>query len=215
MLEIVTMSETSQSAQPLLEVAFPVAPGCKISSLHGYPLYSALKNKLPWIGDCPFTSISSIAGIRDGKKLIETQEFSQLLIRTPLSKASSFYALAGQTLSVGQGQISLKVPTIAPLQPKRSLKARIVILHLNDGREEVPPNRFLAVATRELKERGINGRLSLSLKNGVLDRKVLLIKGGKVPGYGVEVTGLSEEDSIKLQSIGLGGKRKMGAGYFS
>jgi CRISPR-associated protein Cas6 len=35
-----------------------------------------------------------------------------------------------------------------------------------------------------------------------------------VVGFGVEVTGLSDEDSIKLQICGLGGKRKMGCGIF-
>jgi CRISPR-associated endonuclease/helicase Cas3 len=214
MLETATHQEKRQSIQPLLEVAFPVMPESKISSLHGYSLYSALKKRLPWIGECPLTSISSITGIRDGKGLIETHEFSRLLIRTPLSKASLFYGLAGQTLTVGQGQISLRVPTIAPLLPKQSLQARIVIIHLNDGRDSVPPDRFLAVATRKLAECGIDGRISLLLKNGALDRKVLLVNGEKIPGYGVQVAGLSESDSLKLQEMGLGGKRKMGAGFF-
>jgi len=33
-------------------------------------------------------------------------------------------------------------------------------------------------------------------------------------GYGVEVTDLSESDSIKLQQQGIGGKRKMMCGVF-
>lgn len=214
MLGIATKTEKTQSTQPVLEVAFPVVCGSKISSLHGYSLYSALKKKLSWIGDCPLTSISSITGIRDGKGLIETQEFSRLLIRTPLSKASLFYNLAGQTLTVGQGQIALKVPAIAPLSPKPTLKARIVIIHLADGRETVPPDRFLLAATRQLVECGIKGQISLLLKKGALDRKILLVKGEKIPGYGVQIAGLSEDDSIKLQSLGLGGKKKMGAGFF-
>ncbi len=134
MLGIATSLEKDRSMQPLLEVAFPVMPGSKISSLHGYSLYSALKKKLPWIGECPLTSISSITGIGDGKGLIEMQEFSRLLIRTPLSKASLFYGLAGQTLTVGQGQISLKVPTISPLKPKAVLKSRIVIRDLQKNK---------------------------------------------------------------------------------
>ncbi len=214
MLEIATKQKERKNLQPLLEVAFPVVSRAKISSLHGYSLYSALKKKLPWIGECPLTSICSITGIRDGKGLIETQEFSRLLIRTPLSKASLFYGLAGQTLTVGQNQISLKVPAIAPLSPKPTLQARLVIIHLKDEPEEVPPDRFLTVATRKLAERGINGRISLLLRNGALDRKILLLKGERLPGYGVKVTGLSDEDSIKLQEMGIGGKRKMGAGFF-
>ncbi len=194
--------------EPVMEVTFPVISGMLLSSLHGYPLYSAVKKKLPWIGNCSLISISSIEGRRNGKGLIETQEFSRLRIRAPLSQASQFYSLAGQTLSVGQGQISLKVPTIAPLSPKSTLQARIVIIHLSEERELVPKEEFMTAATRQLVKNGISGQIK------VLARKVLSIKNKKIPGYRVEVSGLSDDDSLKLQTLGLGGKKKMGAGYF-
>lgn len=200
--------------EPLLETSFPIQPGSFISSMHGYSLYSALKLQIPWFGDCPITSISSIAGIKNGKGQIETQEFSRLYIRTPLSKASSLYCLAGKTLSIGQGEISLKIPTIAPLKSKSTLKARIVLIHLSPREPDPSPDRFLAVATRQLKEREIRGKVSILLCKGALDRKVLIVKGKKNPGFGVQVTGLSDEDSLKLKTSGLGGKNKMGAGFF-
>jgi CRISPR-associated endonuclease/helicase Cas3 len=214
MLKTAINAIADQTTEPLLEVDFPVTPGSKISSLHNYSLYCALKGKLPWIKDCPCTAISTIAGIRNGKGQIETAEFSRLQIRTPLSKASQFYALAGQSLSIGQAEIALKVPTITLLRPKSTLKARIVVIHLKPREEFPSPDRFLAVATRQLNERGIQGRVSLLLRRGALDNKILLVKQQKIPGYGVQVSGLSESDSLKLQEVGLGGKRKMGAGYF-
>lgn len=215
MVETTTKRQGGQQLpEPLLEVSFPIVRGAKISSLHGYSLHSALKQKMPWIEKCPFTSISSIAGIPDGQGLIETQDFSRLQIRTLLSKATAFYGLAGQMLSIGQGQISLKIPTIAPLQPKSTLKARIVVIHLSP-REKIPsPDRFLAVATRQLVEHGIRGKISLLLRRGALDNKAIIVKGKHIPGYGVQVAELSEEDAIKLMSFGLGGRRKMGAGFF-
>ena len=215
MLIVSTNIENQKSQiEPLLEANFPVQPGSLICSMHGYSLYSALKKKIPWFGDCLMTSISSIAGIKNGKGQIETQEFSRLSIRTPLSKASSLYSLAGQTLSIGQGEISLKIPTIAPLNPKSTLKARIVVIHLSPREPNLPPDKFLAVATRQLQEREIKGKISILLRQGALDRKVLIVKGKKNPGYGMQVTGLSEEDSLKLKTLGLGGRRKMGAGFF-
>lgn len=208
------MDHQDEINEPLLEANFPVAPRSLISSMHGYPLYSALKNKIPWIGECATASMSTIAGIKNGKGFIETQEFSKFKIRTPLSKANSLYALAGQSLSVGQGEIALGIPTIAPIAPKSTLKARIVVIHLFP-REVIPaPDRFLAAATRQLKEKEIKGKISIVLQKGALDNKVMIIKDRKIPGYGVQVKGLSEEDSLKLQTFGLGGKRKMGAGFF-
>ncbi|MFN5763400.1 MAG: type I-MYXAN CRISPR-associated protein Cas6/Cmx6, partial [Pseudanabaena sp.] len=35
-----------------------------------------------------------------------------------------------------------------------------------------------------------------------------------IVGYGVVVEGLSDEDSIKLQSIGMGGRKHFGCGWF-
>ena len=204
----------NQTVEPLLEARFPVQPGSLISSLHGYSLYSALKNQLPWFGDCLSTSISTIAGIKNSQKQIETREFSQLSIRTPISRASSLYVLAGKTLSIGQGSITLRIPTISPLTVKSSLEARIVTIALNPKESDPAPDRFLAVATRQLKERGIQGKIAIALKKGELDRKVLLVKGNKCVGYRVKVAKLSDEDSLKLKTFGLGGRRKMGAGFF-
>lgn len=215
MLGTLINSRTEQLIEPVLEVNFPVVPGANISSLHGYSLYSAVKTKMPWIGDCRFTSISSIAGIKNGEGLIETQDYSRLQIRTPLSKASSFYGLAGKNLSIGQGEICLQIPTIAPLQPKSTLKARVVIIHLKPRQKRPSPESFLAVAERQLIERGIKGRVSLLSHRGALDNKVIIVKGSRIPGYGVQVSDLSPEDSIKLMIYGLGGKTKMGAGYFN
>ena len=214
MVEILIKASAAELLEPLLEVSFPIVEGAKISSLHGYSLYSAIKTKMPWVGDCRFTSISSIAGIRDGQGLIETRHFSRLQIRTPLSKASSFYGLAGKCLSIGQGEICLQIPTIAPLQPKSTLTARVVIIHLKP-RQKPSPESFLAVAERQLAQHGIQGRISLLSRRGALDNKVIIVKGSRIPGYGVEVSDLSPEDSIKLMTYSLGGKTKMGAGYFN
>ncbi len=122
--------------------------------------------------------------------------------------------MAGQILSIGQGEIALKIPTIAPLNPKSKLKARIVLIHLSPREADPSPDKFLAAATRQLKEREIKGKVSIMLRKGALDRKVLIVKGKKNPGFGVQVTGLSEEDSLKLKTLGLGGRQKMGAGFF-
>lgn len=212
---LIKNARVEQLQEPLLEVSFPVMPGSKISSLHSYPLYSAIKTKMSWVRDCPFTSICSIAGVKDEKGSIETQDFSRLQIRTPLSKASSFYGLAGKRLSIGQGEIVLQIPTIAPLQPKSTLKARVVIIHLKPRQNRPSPESFLAVAKRHLTELGIKGKISLLSCRGVVDNKVIIVKGSHIPGYGVQVSDLSPEDSIKLMTCGLGGKRKMGAGYFN
>ncbi|MEM9541486.1 MAG: type I-MYXAN CRISPR-associated protein Cas6/Cmx6 [Cyanobacteria bacterium P01_E01_bin.42] len=207
-------NEIDQAIAPIAEAVFPVVPGAKISSMHGYSLYSALKGVFPWLEDCPLTAIATIAGIPDENRGIEIVEWSRLRIRVPLAKASALYGLAGKKLQIGQGRIALKTPEILPLRLKPKLRARIVTIKLKPRSNSPSPDRFLAVATRQLEERGIRGRPSIIVKNGELDSKALIIKGHKIPGYGMEVRNLTEEDSLKLQTLGLGGRRKMGAGFF-
>ncbi len=48
----------------------------------------------------------------------------------------------------------------------------------------------------------------------VIKRKTFQVHGKQVVGYSVLASGLNPEDSITLQENGLGGRRKMGCGFF-
>ena len=68
---------------------------------------------------------------------------------------------------------------------------------------------------RQLNDLGIQGTASIPMNvEGELDRKAIKIKRYSVIGFGLEVANLSEENSLKLQEHGLGGKRLMGCGIF-
>jgi CRISPR-associated protein Cas6 len=41
---------------------------------------------------------------------------------------------------------------------------------------------------------------------------VLRIQGRRIVGYALRVVGLTDEDSVRLQEEGLGGRRRMGCG---
>ncbi len=91
------------------------------------------------------------------------------------------------------------------------MRSRIVTIK---GFQE--PEPFLEAAKRQLEPLGISGTIAIPLNTeGELDRKAIKIKQYSVVGFGLEVSGLSDEDSIKLQTHGLGGKRRMGCGVFS
>lgn len=203
------------AADPLVQVEFPLVVGDRISSLHSYSLLSSLKLSEPWIGKSPTVLINSIAGILLHNKQIETHCNSQLQLRVPISRASRLYALAGRRLSIGQGSIALQPPTIRPLISKKNLRSRIVTIKLRDDEESnLPPDLFLAAANRQLQGIDVRGELSLLLRRGEPIRRVIKIKGKFITGYAVEVKGLSEEDSLKLQQFGLGGRKTMGGGWF-
>lgn len=73
----------------------------------------------------------------------------------------------------------------------------------------------MEAAKHQLNELGIQGTASIPTNvEGEPDRKAIKIKRYSVVGFGLEVADLSEENSIKLQEDGLGGKRRMGCGIF-
>lgn len=170
--------EATLETDPLVQVDFPLVRGDRLSSLHAYSVYSALKALEPRLEENPTVLINSIAGTRLYNKQIETHCNSKLQIRVPISFASRLYALAGERLSVGQGSICLQAPTISPLQPKRNLHSRIVTIKPRDLKgAELTPQVFLVVAQRQLTTMNIRGELSLVLKQGEPIRRVIKIKG--------------------------------------
>jgi CRISPR-associated protein Cas6 len=78
---------------------------------------------------------------------------------------------------------------------------------------------FLAGVEHQLEALEIQGTVCLELakEKDELDpyaRRVVRIRGKAITGYGVYVSGLNDEDSLKLQAMGIGGRRRMGCGLF-
>ena len=49
---------------------------------------------------------------------------------------------------------------------------------------------------------------------GNLALRALQVRHKNILGYGIGIEGLSDEDSIKLQCLGLGGRKHFGCGWF-
>ena len=76
------------------------------------------------------------------------------------------------------------------------------------------PESFLEAAQRQLTDLGINGLVKIPIIQTESSRKTIKIKRFTVVGFGLEIGDLNDEDSLLLQKIGLGGKRRMGCGVF-
>lgn len=195
-----------------VELCFGVV-GQTLPADHGYGLYSAISKICPTLHEREGVSIQTIIGMPDRRgKIYLTQEKSCLRIRLPYDPEliSLSLTLAGKQLTIGSHRISLGIPQFFALQPAKSLKARIVVIK---GFQEV--DTFLEAVEYKLSLLGIQGNVSVPLnEKGECDRKVIKIKSFTVVGFGVVVTDLSAEDSIKLQIAGIGGKHRMGCGIF-
>jgi CRISPR-associated protein Cas6 len=111
--------------------------------------------------------------------------------------------LAGQSLEVGGDRLRVGVPQVTALRPAPTLSARIVTTR--NGQET---GRFDAEIARQLLALGIRAMPTRG------PRRCFRIKDKTVIGFGMRVSGLSPDESIRLQEHGLGGRRKMGLGVF-
>jgi CRISPR-associated endonuclease/helicase Cas3 len=211
-MEASLSSNLSVSVAPellMLDLCLPVR-GSSLPADQGYGLLSALARQVPSIHQNPSIGILTVAGIGDkqGKILLTPQ--SQVRIRLPIEALSGIYKLAGKRLRVGSHEVQLGIPEIFTLKPSSSLKARIVTIK---GYLEV--EEFEQAAQRQLKQLGISGEVAvLRDQEGMPLRKTLKIKRHTIVGFSTVVRELGDEDSIRLQQVGLGGRRRMGCGFF-
>ena len=194
---------------PHVELSFGIS-GETLPADHGYGLYSAIAHLQPDLHQQEGLSLQTITGIPDKQGKIYLTDKSRLRIRLPGDKVPLVYSLAGKQLIIGKHPIELHIPQIFMLQPSRKLRSRIVTI-----KKFQEPQPFLDAAKRQLDDLGIQGTVSIPTNvQGEPDRKAIKIKQYTVVGFGLEVTNLTKEDSLKLQMVGLGGKRRMGCGVF-
>ncbi|AGY58701.1 type I-MYXAN CRISPR-associated protein Cas6/Cmx6 [Gloeobacter kilaueensis] len=203
----------------VVELDFGIS-GSSLPADHGYPLFSALSESVPEIHEADWLGIHTLPGVRDGHGSITLPSSSKLRLRLPMEKIPIVYPLAGKKICVGDYTLRLGIPQIRLLAPAQTLWSRLVVLKLADSKgQTAEPESFLAGVQRQLEALSIAGKPSLekaTQKPGLdaFARRVLRIKGVTITGYGIYVSGLSDEDSLKLQIAGIGGRRRMGCGLF-
>ncbi|MBX6312325.1 MAG: type I-MYXAN CRISPR-associated protein Cas6/Cmx6 [Isosphaeraceae bacterium] len=137
-----------------------------------------------------------------------------LRIRTQAERIGELLPLAGVFLNVGGHEVCLGVPRVRALMPALVLMSRLVTIK---GFTE--PEPFLEAAGRQLEALGISGRASIppvsgGPRAGLLQRRVLRIKGVSIVGFALVIEDLTPEGSERLLVHGLGGRRHMGCGIF-
>lgn len=197
--------------EPFVELSFPVQ-GKTFPADHGYGLYAAFVHLIPEIRLQPHIRILTIPGFGDRQGEILLTEQSCLRIRIPVSKIPLVYQLAGKHVSIGKHKIGIGIPVVYTLRPTKTLRARIVTIK---GKDYTQPEPFIAAVERQLEKLNISGKASVPVDlGGNPCRKTIKIQRFTVVGFTTEVSDLSDEDSIKLQQSGIGGKAHMGCGYF-
>jgi len=196
---------------PCVVVHFP-AQGRQLPADHGHALYSAVTRQLPALHGAAWLGLELLSGIpwREGIIVLPTRG-AQLRLRVPADRYADVLPLAGKRLDIAGHPVRLGIPTARPLQPAPSLYARCVTI-----KKFTEPEPFLDAARRQLEALGVSATLELPLdEQGRFRRRVTRIHGRTVVGFSLAAHGLGEEDSLRLQTHGLGGRRAMGCGHFN
>jgi CRISPR-associated protein Cas6 len=197
-----------------IDVAFPVQ-GELLPADHAYLLYAALSRCVPKFHDeAAKVRFAPVTGPRAEKGTIRIVTWSRLRVRLPAEAIGLALPLAGQSLELGGHRVMLRAPTVSALVPAATLRAKVVTF-----KNATAPEQFLATCRWKLDQLGVAGEPGIPLtesgnRAGEPRRRVVRVKGRRIVGYALQVTGLTAEESLLLQEHGLGGRCRLGCGFF-
>jgi len=178
--------------------------GNTLPSDHGYGLYGAISRTVPEAHSADWLAIETIPGAARGDGVTQLDPQSKLKIRIPQDRVLLMLKLAGKRLEVDGHAIRLGAPQIYLLKPTTTLYARIVTIK---GFTE--PEPFLDAVCRQLDELGVKGEPIPE------ERRVVKVGNHTIVGFGMTIHELSDQGSLVLQERGVGGRRRMGCGFFN
>jgi CRISPR-associated protein Cas6 len=155
-----------------------------------------------------------ITGIYAGGGSIRLDGRSHLRCRLPADAVGRVLPLADRQLEVAGRSIHLGIPSVSPIQPATALTASLVTF-----KNSTEPDRFLRVAREKLAILGVSATPHLPLltagsRVGQPRRRIVRVAGKSVVGFALLVDELTAAESILLQERGLGGRTRMGCGFF-
>lgn len=188
-----------------VDLWFPVV-GKTLPSDHGYQLFGALSHVVPELHEQREWGLHTLRGTRIGPRMISLSARPRLGLRLSGDLIPRVLPLVGRILDVGGHLIALGHPTIQPLEPAPALSCRLAVI-----KSFMDPASFREAVVRQVQSTEL-GRVDAQVSVGA--RKVLSVGSQQIVGFSVRIAGLSPKVSLEIQSVGIGGKRKMGCGVF-
>lgn len=211
--------EPTSPQMTTIDLVFPVTAAA-IPRDHSYALHAALSRLLPALHGAREVGIFPIRGTPAGDGTLRISRHSALRVRVAADRMPMPLPAAGSSVEIDGNRVRLGVPQVRPLVPAATLASHLVLIKLAHAKERgVTPERFLESARKQLDALDVAGEAAIPLVSdgphaGEPRRRVLRVKKQTHPGYALIVRGLTAEESIRVQEIGLGGRRLMGCGLF-
>lgn len=199
------MSRDRDAQKAYIECLFPFQIQGHLPVDYHWALYSALSKHQPKIHGDREILIGAIAKHQrdlSGKRLT-SQRGTFLSIRLPARRVEEAFLLAGARISIHDTTCTLGTPLLNPLAGSPNLWSRVVIF---DGFKE------REAFSQQLGERLQKLQVQGDFEVGKL--RTIRVKRARNIGFEVTLRGLNLKDSLFLQGEGLGGRTRMGAGFF-
>jgi len=185
---------------------------CKSLPLdHGDLLAKSIAQHLPWIAHEPQAAIhqihvaeSSNGWHRPEHELLLPSRRTRLVLRMPSHRQDDCRALVEQTLDIGGHALKVESFKIRPLSKLTTIFARYIESPNGENDDEFIHRTHTLLKKQKISaKKMMSGRVVKHLKDeGHLATRKLMLSG------------LSVEDSIRLQQSGIGDKMLMGIGVF-
>lgn len=192
-------------SEPYIDLSFSLQSSSPIWSDHGFSLFGAISRVLPEAHEANGVGILPIAGSQIGQRKIQIDARSRLTLRISSSDIARWIPLAGKTLEVDGALLQVGVPEVRSLVPTTAIRSRLVTT--KNGQDQA---RFEAEIRRQIEALGVSPEAIVS----IIKRRTIRIHSKEVVGYEIVIEGLSFDDSLAIQTHGLGGRRHMGCGVF-
>jgi CRISPR-associated protein Cas6 len=192
----------------VVDVSFPVRCQAPLPADHGYLLYAALSRLLPALHRENGVAVHPLAGRLVGPRQLQLDDGSRLTLRLSHDRIADILGLAGKQLNLADRLVRIGVPSVRSLEPVAALRSRLVTTKNGQDAEH-----FRGELRRQLDRLRVAPTVEITLP---LDprRRTLRIKDKEIVGHEVLLEGLSAEESLDVQTHGLGGRRHMGCGVF-
>lgn len=199
----------------MVDLVFPVG-GERVPVPHGYPLYAGLSRVLPALHDGSVDfGLGAITGQYVGRGVLRLHPRGSILrLRLAAADIPKALPLAGKAVDVAGERVRLGAPHVEALTPAAELLSHFVTI-----KHAVDAEAFHAAVRVKLNEINVGGTVTLPTvpagpHAGKARRQVLRVKAANIVGYTVKVSGLSADESLRLQSATHFGRRRMGAAFF-
>lgn len=196
----------------VVDLAFTIQCRC-LPVDHAWALYRALRPALPWLEQEEGAGVHPIHVADSGNgwmrpqrpdELLYLSRRTRLVVRVPRTRVEDAKGIVGRTLDVAGHAMQVEQAAVRPLHAHPALFSRYVVAQ--EARDE---GAFLAEMHAQLTALGIRPKKVLC---GI--ERAIATPPGPVRTRSLMVADLAAQESVWLQSHGLGPLRHLGCGLF-